>query len=65
MVVATVLSPQIVLPWTSSVAVILGLVIAALLWSYELAIWHLYAFNADTSMVSAFVLLTYQATDRS
>lgn len=78
MVVATVLPPLLVLPWTSSVAdridrryvlvasnvaaVIIGLFLAAFLWRDKLEIWHLYAFNAAASMVSAFVLPAYQAT---
>jgi MFS family permease len=78
MVVATVLPPLLVLPWTSvaadrvdrryvliasnGVAVIIGLVLAALLWSDQLEIWHLYAFNAAAALVSAFVLPAYQAT---
>lgn len=78
MVVATVLPPLLVLPWTSSIAdrvdrryvlvasnvaaVIIGLVLAVLLWSHQLEIWHLYAFNAAAAVVSAFVLPAYQAT---
>jgi diaminobutyrate-2-oxoglutarate transaminase len=70
MVVASAVPALLVLPWAGSFAdrldrryilvistgfeAIIALLLAALLWTESLAIWHLYAFNVVASTVSAF-----------
>ena len=78
MVAATTLPALLILPWSGSFAdrmdrryvlvmssgssIILALVLAALLWYDQLAIWHLYAFNVFAAAISAFENPAYQAT---
>ncbi len=78
MVAATTLPALLILPWSGSFAdrmdrryvlvisssssIILALALATLLWSDQLAIWHLYAFNVFVSAISAFENPAYQAT---